>query len=553
MYCATRAARGRILSKNLVTQLKVALVIGMLASVVAARASELTPVPHPNIDTLTPEVRRSLAPAIEQFELSSETLTGTQLGRAFGKLGLHYQAHQQQAAARVCYENAMALDPESYQWPYYLAVHFEESGELGQAAAHYRQSLNLNPQNVAGITRLGLLFVEADDMVNAEKLLRVALDADPENAAAFAGLGAIEASRKNHAEAVQYYQKALGLQPESTQLYYRLGLAYRELGELTLAREALAKRGPRIPSIRDPLLSLMQAFTRPATDYLAIGSEALANGEVEKAAAALSTAITIDPRETDAMIELGRLHAAQGRADEALRQFERVLEIENDNAAANLYAGMIYEMRSEDNKAIRAYTSAAASNPDLKSAHLGIANTLMRQQRYAAAAEKFSEITTGESQSSELWFWQGMAWLAARRCSEAEQALLTAFELAPGNGFVIHALVRTYSTCPGIDQERRKTALAYADLIYTRDPGLDTAETLAMALAANSRFGEAEELQFQAIFEATKLGNEAAMVQLRDNLERYRKEQTAVQAWPADHPAFMPIRSNASGVIEAGD
>ncbi len=524
------------------------LVIAGCCSIVAAAQSGRVPVPHPNLDVLTPEVRRSLAPAIEQFERNSTRVAGADLGRVYGKLGLHYQAHQQQTAAGACYANAVRLDPESFQWPYYLAVHFEEIGETDQAISNYRKSLGLNPGNIAARTRLGLLLVEAGEIEAGEDLLRLVIDADPENAAAFAGIGAISASRGDYARAVRYYQMALRLDPRATQLHYRLGLVYRQLGQLDLARQELEKRGQRIPAINDPLLALMRAFARPISDYLDIGAQALARGELDKAISALSVAINIDSENSEARVRLGQAYAAAARLEEARQQFEQAVQLDPNDADANFYLGALYEMEGEDRPAIAAYAAAEKNRPGYGAAQLGLANALMRERRYAESAKKYAALAADDEQNGELKFWLGMASLAAGRCEEAERALLAAFELAPGSGQLIHALSRLYSTCPDADETRRKNALVYSEMMYSQDPGLDTAETFAMALAANGMYSDAEELQAQALFEAAKLQDPVAAAQLKQNLQRYQQEKAADVAWPAGHPVFEPPRMNLKSI-----
>lgn len=541
----------RSIMTNLTTRIGIALVLvitGLSISIAAIAEDGLVPVPHPNLDLLTPEVRRSLAPAINQFEKKLPQESGAELGRAYGKLGLHYQAHQQQAAASACYENAMTLDPESYQWPYYLAVHYEETGEIAKATEFYRRSLGLNPDNVAGATRLGLMLVETGEIDEAEKLLRFVLDADPENAAAFAGLGAIATRREQYDRAAQYYQRALRIQPEAKQLHYRLGMVYRQLGQLDLARQELEQRGQRIPSINDPLLALMQAFQRPATDYIDVGSQAMAQGEFEKAASALTLAINIDPDSSEARIRLGQAYAALDRLPEALQQFEHAVQLDPKNADAHFFMGALYEMQRDDSRAIDAYSAAVTSGSGYPAARLGLANALMREGRYVESAQHYTALAADEAKDGELRFWQGMAWLAAGSCEPAEQALLAAFELSPRSGHVIHALSRVFSICPDADETRRKNALAYAELMYSRDPGLDTSETFAMALAANGMYSDAEELQAQALFEAAKLQDEVAAAGLRKNLQRYQQQMPAEFAWPPNHPVYAPPRMDLNTI-----
>ena len=67
--------------------------------------------------------------------------------------------------------------------------------------------------------------------------------------------------------------------------------------------------------------------------------------------------------------------------------------------------------------------------------------------------------------------------------------------------------------------------------------GLNSAEALAMALAANGKFGEA--IRFQQSLLAGMSGGGAKKF-VRENLERYEQNQVAVRPWPADSPFYSP-------------
>jgi tetratricopeptide (TPR) repeat protein len=134
----------------------------------------------------------------------------------------------------------------------------------------------------------------------------------------------------------------------------------------------------------------------------------------------------------------------------------------------------------------------------------------------------------------------GLAWLAGGHCDWARQVLERALAMNPGDGQVMTALARAYSTCTDATDEQRKQALDAATAMYERSPDGATAETLAMASAANGRFEDAVDLQAQAMFEALKRGDEGEMAWLRGNMARYEAGQSASAAWPSDAEVYRP-------------
>jgi hypothetical protein len=145
-----------------------------------------------------------------------------------------------------------------------------------------------------------------------------------------------------------------------------------------------------------------------------------------------------------------------------------------------------------------------------------------------------------------------MAWLAADECQWAHPVLLRAFQLAPGDGATLTALARAYSTCDEATDEQRAQALETTRAMYDRDPTQQTAETLAMASAANGLFEEAVDFQAQAIFEALKQNEKSVLPWMQSNLERYKAGQPAEDPWSLDAQVYRP-RSlvSASGGLPA--
>ncbi len=511
-----------------------------LATLPAAAAGKVLRVPHPELDALKPDVRAALAPAVERFRRDADRFRGTALGDLYGQLGMHYQAHELQEPARICYANAMSLDPDNPRWPYYLAVYHEETGGFAEAAVLYQRSLDLAPDNVAGATRLGLLSLSAGNSEAAGRLLQTVVDLEPENAAALAGLAGIAQSAGEHEKAVLLYRKALASQPEADQLHYRLALAYRSLGRVDEARSEMARQGQRIPSIADPLLALVSARKHPAEYYAGLGNRAMQAGDMQRAVRAFGLGLSVNPDSVPVRLGLGRAFGALDQIDKAIEQFDQVIAMDAGNAGAYLYRGGALELKGNHGEAEAAFGAAVRIEPQNPQARLALANSQMRTGAWARAAANYAQLIDAGHGSVEVSYRRGLAALADGNCGDAEPALLAAHQADRRAARVIQALARLYATCPQIGDDKRASALAWAQVLYNGEPGLETAETLAMALAANGRFQDAEDLQMQAIFEATKSGVVEARPQLRDNLERYRGEQPASRAWPSDHAVFRP-------------
>lgn len=507
-------------------------------------------VPHPDLEQLDANVRDVLQPAVDYFRQQRATLQGRQLGLAYGRIGINYLAHEQQEAAGACLRNAAALDPGNARWPYLLGVSYEESGFLEKAKDSYRESLKIDPRYLPGFNRLGRVLLELDSLEEAEAAFEVVLQADSDDAAAVAGMGRAAFQREDYRRAASLFQRALRLEPEASALHYRLGLTYRALGETDKARAELDQAGKRIPSVEDPLLAFVQAHTRGPDHYLEAAAKAEEMGSPAAALKFYDIATSIDPSNVDALIRLGELQGGAGDSDAALRAFGRVLSIEPENPKANYYVGTLLEQRGDETQARQHYAKALEKEPQLVEPRMLLANSLMRAREFSQAGENYSQIAHQLPSSVEVLYLLGMAWLAAGECQWAHPVLLRAFQLAPGDGPTLTALARTYSTCDDATDEQRAQALETTRAMYDRDPAQQTAETLAMASAANGLFEEAVDYQAQAMFEALKQNDRSVLPWMQANLERYKAGQPAQDPWSLDAQVYRPrpLMATSGGV-----
>ncbi len=516
-------------------------VTGEAQAAAATPAASVVNVPHPQYDQLKPLVRSQLETARGQFDRTlSSPSAGREHGVAYGRLGMHYQAHQQQAAARACYVNAALLDAQNFRWPYLLAVYHEEAGELLEASEQYLQSVRLNPDSVAGAVRLARVLIQLERLDGAQSLLDQVLAAEPKHAAALAALGDIAAARDEHSKAVEYYNAALAIQPEASQLTYRVGISYRALGQLEQARTALEQRGERIPSIADPLLAFVQGHKLGSSFFVSEGDKAMRGGDVETAARLFDAAAAINPEDPRALLGLGQSLGAVGKLDSAIARFDQVLQIQPYNTNAHYFKGALHEIDGDDDQALRHFRSAVSEENAHFEATFMLANALLRKRLFDEAAVQYGRIAKAR-QDPEFLYQEGVAWLAGQRCGAAQNALMAAVTVKPSDQRYIQAVSRLFSVCE-TGPTQKATALEYAQRLYDAHPGLETSVSLAMAMAANGRFEDAIDFQTQAIFEALK-ANMAGMPEiLAADLDRYREGKPAELAWPHEHSIYQPAR-----------
>ncbi len=506
------------------------LLFGALSN--AQDAPQLTDIPPPDMASMDAESRGLLQGAVDYFAETRAQLRGRDLGLAFGRLGLHYLAHSQLASAVAAFRNASTLDDANYRWPYYLALAQSSAGNADRAIALYGLSLRLNPDNEAAATRLGLALIDAGKSSSARAILESAIEGDNQrNAAALAGLGRLALQQDQAAAAIDFYQRAIALQPEANALHAALEKAYELAGDREAAAQAATQAGGRLPQIDDPLVAMLYAHRQSSAQFIGMGDQAREQGQVAAASVFYDFAMAVNPRDP---VPAERIAALRENAPAKAQS--------NPKTATDFFErGVFHAASDNDAGAVSDFNRAIELDADNVAARVFLANALMRMDQYSDAAVQYGMAGARDKNNAELRFRQGIAWMAAKRCERAETALLAGYELEPTALRLVQALARLYATCP-VSDEKKGLALKYAQLLYNSQPTLETAETLAMVLAANGKYEDAADFQRQAIFEGLKSGRAQSDPSLSQNLELYVAGKSTQRAWPEDHQIFNPAR-----------
>lgn len=510
-----------------------ALAMTQLAAV-AQEEALLVAVPYPDSNELDPRVRRIVAPALDYFERTRPILSGVQLGRAYGRLGMVFQAFRMQEAAGASYRNAIALDPQEAHWHYYLAIYLEETGNLDEALVSYRRVLSMDPGYPNTLMRIGRVSLESGKLQEAGEAFEQLLELHPElSAPGLDGLGTIALRERDLERAVDLLQRALVLQPQATQLHYRLAQAYRQLGETDKAREHLEQRGERVAWAPDPWVEDMKARARHPSYYVQQGIEAAQQGELDRAVATLGLALALDPENTDALARLAVLMGMGERRREAQDLIDQALALDANHGLANSLQGAILAEAQRFEEAQGYYFRAVTAEPDNFDFRLQFANGLMRLNDFQAAAKQYSEALQRQPEDFNARYGHAVALAASGRCSEAVTTIERGVKANPRVALTLDARARLYATCPSASETERRLALDDALVLYDQRPDGGFAETVAMAMAANGRYEEAMDYQGQAIFEAIRSGDQASQADLRTNMRRFEAGLPAAAPWRA--------------------
>jgi tetratricopeptide (TPR) repeat protein len=139
--------------------------------------------------------------------------------------------------------------------------------------------------------------------------------------------------------------------------------------------------------------------------------------------------IAIDPRRPGIHYRRGRTWLARSRdtgsiddRNQAMKEFEKELELDSSNANAAYELGDIYRSSGQLNEAKDAFELALKSHPDFEEAHLGLAAVLMSLSQPGLALPHVQKAIALNHDNAVSWYRLARAEKALGNTAEAEKA-----------------------------------------------------------------------------------------------------------------------------------
>src|SRR5690242_11581699 len=263
-------------------------------------------------------------------------------------------------------------------------------------------------------------------------------------------------------------------------------------------------------------------------------------GRFDLALRAFQAAVASDPRNAEALANLGISLANLGRTDEAQKYLTESLQLDDSSAIAHFSLGVVYDRKGEDTSAIMQYRSAIEHEPNDVQAAVYLADAIMRTGSPHEAARWYRQALSLESGSTRISLSLAFALIKAAEYGDARKVLETALSQQPKNPELINTLARLLATAPGAEVRDGKRALAMAKSLFELTLNLTVGQTYAMALAESGNFAEAAKLQQETIIGYERSGMPTDKSFLAQNLTAYLQQQPCRQGWSTEDPVFRP-------------
>lgn len=156
-------------------------------------------------------------------------------------------------------------------------------------------------------------------------------------------------------------------------------------------------------------------------------------GELEEARVAYGTAMKLDPKQTDTLLNMGLMDIQNGKLDQALQQFKAALAIDPKLVEAHNNIGMIYGMQSRVDQALSEFQQVVKLDPTLAAPHNNLGLLYAQQKRYDEALAEYARCLALDPDYDKAYMNRGMLLKSLGRKSEAEADFRRALQINPGN------------------------------------------------------------------------------------------------------------------------
>ena len=184
------------------------------------------------------------------------------------------------------------------------------------------------------------------------------------------------------------------------------------------ALRAPAPRGERLRSRWALVLTLVADMYRRKNDLPAY-------------VAALETAATVLPSDSETLLNLGAAYAETGRAEEAMQHYIRSVQLDGTNSVALVNLGLLLESSGRQDEAEAVYRQAIEARPSESLAHLNLGDMHLRRSEFAAAIGEYDEAIRYDAGMALAYFYKAVAHIQLGETERALVALYSAVDFAP--------------------------------------------------------------------------------------------------------------------------
>jgi len=183
---------------------------------------------------------------------------------------------------------------------------------------------------------------------------------------------------------------------------------------------------------RGAFRALKERYEPSPVIYLHLGDVEYSMGKLDRAAEIYQEAITLQPDFGLALYKAGVCLHRAGKLEQALKCFERVVELKNQShAMAAYFVGLINLFLGRDEAAIEGFSHLRRESRESRIANYYLAQLRIKRNEFPEAIELLQELAEQTPHFAEVHYLLGVVNYRLHKITEAIQCFRKALELDP--------------------------------------------------------------------------------------------------------------------------
>jgi tetratricopeptide (TPR) repeat protein len=296
-------------------------------------------------------------------------------------------------------QQALSNDPSNAVAHYHLGLAFDMQHNDARAESEWREAVRLRPGLADAQRALAGLEMRRGDMNALSQTAEQIITGAPESPDGYLMRAVAEMNRQKYSDAEQDLTKVMGMSPRSVAPYVQMGNLHGMEKQYSEAIKFYQEALDKDPTSTEALQGIMNVYLlqkqpdqavaaartqiakSPSTGafYDLMGTVLFQKKDLSGADAAFHKAIELDKNNSDALLKLGQVQAAEGSVDQALALYQQSIKDHPREIAFYILAGEMYESQHDWNNAKTMYQKALEVQPDNPLASNNLAYVMLQQ------------------------------------------------------------------------------------------------------------------------------------------------------------------------------
>ncbi|PPQ62778.1 hypothetical protein CVT24_000472 [Panaeolus cyanescens] len=324
----------------------------------------------------------------------------------------------------------------------------EQMGDLEHALSAYENALRHNPTSVSGLTQVAGIARIKENYPKAVDYFQRVLQLEEDNGEIWSALGHCYLMQDDLQKAYSAYQQALYLLPnpkEDPKLWYGIGILYDRYGSLDHAEEAFASVLRMCKDLE---------FDKENEILFRLGIIYKQQGKFEESLQCFDRILRNPPSplaHADIWFQIGHVYEQQKNHARAKDAYERVVEANPSHAKVLQQLGWLYHQDGSSfqnqDLAISYLTKSLEADPsDAQSWYL-LGRAYMAGQKYNKAYEAYQQAVYRDGRNPTFWCSIGVLYFQINQFRDALDAYSRAIRINPYISEVWFDLGSLYESC----------------------------------------------------------------------------------------------------------